>query len=197
VDGGKGEASDRFDITIDVDPQSALSSPDWSLPLSPLPQVGLDMSETSPSAWSPQAQEGLVPPPLKNVPFVTSLTEMGSKCSWEADARIFHGHGHTCREIFQLRNGQAPGRVPDVVVWPQSHSEVEAIVAAAVEHDVCVVPYGGGTSVTAALQVPEEEARMVVSLDMHDMCRVLQMDKASLMVTVEAGMTGLRLEKAP
>jgi len=35
---------------------------------------------------------------------------------------------------------------------------------------------------------------MVVSLDMHDMCRVLHLDKASLLVSVEAGITGKHLE---
>ena len=51
-------------------------------------------------------------------------------------------------------------------------------MAAAVEHGVVIVPYGGGTSVTGALLLPESETRMVVSLDMHEMCRVLSIDKA-------------------
>ena len=158
-------------------------------------QVGLDMAQTSPSAWTAEAQESMLQPAIRNEGFISLILEEGIKCAWDADARIFHAHGHTCREIFTLRSGKSPPRVPDVVIWPQSHEEVEKLVQSACDHDVCIVPYGGGTSVTGALQIPETESRMVVSLDMHDMCKVLSIDKSSLMVTVEAGITGVHLER--
>ena len=32
-----------------------------------------------------------------------------------------------------------------MVIWPASHEQVEMIVTAAVQHNVCIIPYGGGT----------------------------------------------------
>lgn len=57
-------------------------------------------------------------------------------------------------------------RFVDCVVYPSCHEDVEKIVQAAIKNDVVIIPYGGGTNVTLALQVPKEEKRMVVSLDM-------------------------------
>jgi alkyldihydroxyacetonephosphate synthase len=66
--------------------------------------------------------------------------------------------------VYTLRH-LTPGRVPDLVVFPECHAHVEAIVAAAAKHNVVVIPFGGGTTVTGAVQCPPSEKRMIVSLD--------------------------------
>ena len=73
---------------------------------------------------------------------------------------------------------------------------MRAIVAAAIEHDACLVPYGGGTNVSGALMCPEDEARTIVSIDMRRMRRVLSVDRANGCALVEAGITGADLEAA-
>jgi len=158
-------------------------------------RVGVSMDVSCESNWPKGDVEQLVHPPRRNEQFLAALEERGIRTAADADSRIFHGHGHTCKEIFNLRSGAPLGRMPDLVVWPGCHADVDAIVAAAVAYDVCIIPYGGGTTVTLALEIPSEEERMVVSLDMHDMCRILDVDKASLMVTVEAGITGQHLDE--
>ena len=50
--------------------------------------------------------------------------------------------GHTCHELFSLRTGKV-GRIPDLVVWPGSHADVEVIVQAALRNNVCIIPFGG------------------------------------------------------
>ncbi len=50
--------------------------------------------------------------------------------------------GHTCHELFSLRTGKV-GRIPDLVVWPRTHNDVEVIVQAALKHNVCLIPFGG------------------------------------------------------
>ena len=47
--------------------------------------------------------------------------------SFEEDERVTHGHGQTLEEMFTLRNGQFE-RVPDCVVWPTKHDDVELLV---------------------------------------------------------------------
>lgn len=50
-----------------------------------------------------------------------------------------------------------------------NHSNVEKIIQSAVKYDVCVIPFGGGTNVSGALECPMDEKRTIVSLDMTQM----------------------------
>ena len=50
-----------------------------------------------------------------------------------------------------------------------SHSDVEKIILLAVKHNVCVIPFGGGTNVSGALECPVDEKRTIASLDMTQM----------------------------
>jgi alkyldihydroxyacetonephosphate synthase len=103
---------------------------------------------------------------LRNEAFLAALGKNCSKISFTDEDRAFHAHGHSCQEIFNLRQGSF-ARVPDVVIWPGSHQQVENLVQLASTHNVVIIPYGGGTTVTHALLPPVHEKRMIVSLDMH------------------------------
>ena len=48
--------------------------------------------------------------------------------SYDEDERVIHAHGQTLEEMFTLRNGQFE-RVPDCVVWPSKHEDVEHLVS--------------------------------------------------------------------
>ncbi|XP_065920530.1 alkyldihydroxyacetonephosphate synthase, peroxisomal-like [Dysidea avara] len=141
------------------------------------------------------------PPDLSAVPkivphrlFVDAVRPHCVKISEDSMDRLVHSHGHTCHELFSLRTGNF-GRFPDYVVWPGSHSDVEKIVSLAVKHNVCVIPFGGGTNVSGALECPEEERRTIVSLDMTQMDKILWIDEENLTVHVEAGIVGQDLER--
>ncbi len=102
--------------------------------------------------------------------------------------------GHTAEELLLLREGTFK-RVPDLVVWPETHDHCQAIVKAATKHNVVIIPFGGkphshinaffpvlsllhltlcrtagGTTVTGAVMCPETETRMIVSLDTSKVC---------------------------
>jgi len=133
------------------------------------------------------------PEPIVNQAFMDDLTDI-EITSIDTEDRIVHGHGQTIFEIFDLRYSKL-ARIPDVVIWPQSHNEVVKVVEAAVKHDVCVIPFGGGTTVSGAVQCPEDEKRMIVSLDMTDMNKILWFDEENLIAHIEAGIVGQDLEK--
>ncbi|UYV80185.1 AGPS [Cordylochernes scorpioides] len=97
--------------------------------------------------------------------------------------------GHTLKEIYILRREEFP-RIPDLVVWPECHDDVVKIVDLATLHNVVVIPFGGGTSVSGALECPPEETRMIVSLDTSQMNKLLYVDKQNLTVRFEAGIIG-------
>ena len=49
---------------------------------------------------------------------------------------------------------------------------------AAVQHNVCLIPFGGGTNVVGAVEPdPSETKRMIVTMDMRRMGRLLAVDQ--------------------
>uniref|UniRef100_A0A8C7WP14 Alkylglycerone-phosphate synthase n=1 Tax=Oryzias sinensis TaxID=183150 RepID=A0A8C7WP14_9TELE len=144
-------------------------------------------------ASPPALNSSAVPPPTLNEAFVEELKSTGVPFSADAEDRVFRAHGHCLHEIFALREGKI-GRVPDMVVWPNCHSDVVKIVELACKHNVCLIPYGGGTSVSSALECPPEETRSIISLDTSQMNRILWIDEKNLTAHIEAGIIGQDLE---
>ena len=117
--------------------------------------------------------------------------------STDPEARLAHSHGQLAiGEVDRLLYGGRFARIADVVVEPANEDDVRAVIAAAVEHDACLVPFGGGTNVSGALTCPDDEARTIVSIDMRRMNRVLSVDRLNGCALVEAGITGAELEDA-
>ncbi|KAJ7398014.1 Alkyldihydroxyacetonephosphate synthase, peroxisomal [Pitangus sulphuratus] len=135
-----------------------------------------------------------VPPSIVNEEFLQDLIATKISYSQDAEDRVFRAHGHCLHEIFVLREGMFK-RIPDIVVWPVCHEDVVKIVELACKHNLCIIPFGGGTSVSSALECPEEEKRTIVSLDTSQMNRILWIDEKNLTACVEAGIVGQDLEK--
>lgn len=133
-------------------------------------RLGGDFSDKSASI--PEPLEADFPPARVDPNFLARIVGSGLSYSVEGGDRLFRAHGHTLHDIYGLRVGHFP-RLPDLVVWPESHEQVVDVVAIAGEVGVVLIPFGGGTSVSGALSVPEGEERTVVSLDMSQMVRKL------------------------
>src|SRR5690606_19632341 len=84
-----------------------------------------------------------------------------SHVSSDEAVRLRHGHGHHLEEIY-LVLFQRLERVPHLVIFPQSDSEVQAALGVAAAHGALVIPYGGGTCVSMALACTDD--RPIVSL---------------------------------
>ena len=153
-----------------------------------------DASIDAKTPSQPLPHPSTLPLPIINEFFLQDIKANNFQYSMDPHTRLFHAHGHTCHEIFQLRHGKFE-RIPDVVLWPRCHEEVEKIVKAAVKFDVCIIPFGGGTSVSNALECPKEEQRMIVSLDMKCMNRILWIDEVNLTAHIEGGIIGQDLER--
>ncbi len=116
--------------------------------------------------------------------------------SFEKTQRIVHSHGQTTAdEVYKVIYGRLE-RVVDLVVYPESDEDVEKLVTLAQKHDVCLVPYGGGTSVSCALQLPTGDPRMMVAVDMRRMNKIVWIDRENFRAEIQAGMTGKQLEEA-
>ncbi len=107
--------------------------------------------------------------------------------------RVIHAFGRGVRDLVRVRRGQF-GRLPDAVVYPGSEDDVVVIVNAAVAHDAVVIPYGGGSNIVGALEAVPTETRQVLSIDMGRMNKVLEIDEASGLARIEAGVLGPDME---
>jgi alkyldihydroxyacetonephosphate synthase len=103
--------------------------------------------------------------------------------------RLRHGHGHTQEEMYAIKHKRL-GRIPDLVIYPTSEEQVAKLIAASKEHNVVLIPFGGGTNVTDALRCRQDEKRVIVSVDMRRMNRIEWIDKENMMAKIEAGAVG-------
>lgn len=132
-----------------------------------------------------------IPAPRLNETFLNELKVkfQNAQIETNGEIRLRHGHGHTQFEMYAIKHEALP-RVPDLVVYPESDEQVSGLVQAALKHDVCLIPYGGGTNVTEALLCPENEERTIVSVDMSRMNKVLWIDPENLTACIQAGAVG-------
>jgi alkyldihydroxyacetonephosphate synthase len=148
--------------------------------------VPLDPRETHPSQYPP-----VIPEPRENPEWIDEVRKFLSEdaiCD-DPEIRLRHGHGHTQEEIYSIKHARL-ARVPDLVVYPIGDEQVEALVAAALRHGACLIPYGGGTNVTQALMCPADEDRLIVSVDLSRMNRIRWIDPENRMACIEAGAVG-------
>jgi alkyldihydroxyacetonephosphate synthase len=108
--------------------------------------------------------------------------------------RMVHTYGKSARDLLRIRAGDIP-RAPDVVVYPGNEAEVQLIVDRAVAADAVIIPYGGGTSFSGSLSVPEDETRPVISLDLGRLNQLIDIDEESGLARIQAGAPGPDLEE--
>ena len=137
-----------------------------------------------------------VDPPRRNEEFCQAAAAAfkEDQISFEDEARLLHSHGQTTAEEVYRVLYERLHRFADMVFFCESQEDAEKIIELAGKHDVCLVPYGGGTSVSCALQLPPEEERMIVSVDMQRMNKVEWIDKQNMRACVQAGIWGMDLE---
>lgn len=139
--------------------------------------------------------------------------------------RLAHSHGHTVKEIFQLRFGNLQSIV-DMVVYPSCAEEIQSVVrlvaSSRFRGSVGLIPFGGGTNVSQALLCPvlpiigagngvhgpqiksekksekrgsKQLRRLLLSVDMKKMNQIKWVDPESLLACVGAGVVGVDLER--
>ncbi|MDF2866949.1 MAG: uncharacterized protein K0S11_419 [Gammaproteobacteria bacterium] len=135
--------------------------------------------------------------PNLNAEFLAALNAAFStaKFSFEPKVRLIHSHGQTTStEVFKVLYQQLD-RVVDMVFFCASESEAATIIALANQHNVCLIPYGGGTSVSSALELPKQEQRMIIAVNMQGLDKIEWLDKKNNRACVQAGITGSVLEQ--
>jgi alkyldihydroxyacetonephosphate synthase len=112
--------------------------------------------------------------------------------STEPLVRQRHGHGHSQEDIWAV-NYEGFARIPDAVAWPRGENDARTLLLLAQQHGLALIPYGGGTNVTAACRCPTDEARPIISVDTSRMNRVRWIDPINRIACIEAGATGAQI----
>ena len=105
--------------------------------------------------------------------------------------RLAVAYGKTGYDTLRLRQHKVDS-LPDAVVYPSTHEEVQKIVTFCSEHHLPLYVYGGGSSVTMGV----EPTLGGISLDMRKRFnKVIEFNEVDQTITVQAGMSGPDLEK--
>jgi alkyldihydroxyacetonephosphate synthase len=107
-------------------------------------------------------------------------------------ARLSVAYGKTMYDLLRIRN-KIVENVPDAVLYPDSKEQIEAVVAYCASEKIPLYVYGGGSSVTRGVEC----IRGGISLDMRlRFNKVIHFNEIDQTITVEAGMSGPKLEEA-
>ncbi|RZS40951.1 alkyldihydroxyacetonephosphate synthase [Herbihabitans rhizosphaerae] len=85
--------------------------------------------------------------------------------------------------------------VPDAVVVPADHDEVQRVVEVCSEHRIGIVPFGGGTSVVGGVTALRGKLDAVVALDLHRLDELVSIDPVSRIAVLQAGLTAPHAER--
>lgn len=156
--------------------------------------LGVDMTKIKP--MSPQA-ECSIPIPIENKSFTEAISEKlkADQVSIEPLQRLKNSHGQTtCYEVYKIIYHGKMSRLVDMILYPETEEDAAFIIEKAKEHNVCIVPFGGGTNVTSALLLPENEERMIISLDTMRLNKIEWINDENQTACIQAGIRGLDLE---
>jgi alkyldihydroxyacetonephosphate synthase len=112
--------------------------------------------------------------------------------SVDAEVRVRHARGQSLPDWLAMRSGDF-GQFPDGVACPESAEQIRDLLAWAQQHDVTLIPYGGGTSVAGHIN-PQAGQRPVLTLSLERMTRLLEVDEDSLIATFGPGANGPQVE---
>ena len=131
---------------------------------------------------------------LKTVPksrLPAALTELDT-VSVDQEVRLRHARGQSFPDWIAMHGGDFEV-FPDGVAFPESTDDVEQLLKLAEEHDLIVIPFGGGTSVVGHIN-PQKGSRPVLTVAMSKMDQLIDLDTESQIATFGAGTQGPAVE---
>ncbi len=132
---------------------------------------------------------------LKTVPksrLPVAMTELDT-VSVDNEVRLRHARGQSFPDWIAMHGGDFEV-FPDGVAFPESTADVETLLKLASEHDLIVIPFGGGTSVAGHIN-PQKGSRPVLTITMSKMDQLIDLDIESQIATFGAGTQGPAVEE--
>ncbi|MBD2836636.1 FAD-binding oxidoreductase [Pseudomonas sp. JM0905a] len=112
--------------------------------------------------------------------------------SLDAETRVRHARGQSLPDWLAMREGDF-GLFPDGVAFPETPEQIRQLLGLAVERDLVLIPYGGGTSVAGHIN-PQAGERPVLTVSLERMNRLMELDEDSQIATFGPGASGPQVE---
>jgi alkyldihydroxyacetonephosphate synthase len=127
-------------------------------------------------------------------PRIQAPPALAEICAKDVHARSSHALGKSYSDVVRGFRGRFE-HPPDLVARPRSEADVERVLEWCASERIAAIPFGGGTSVVGGVtpNVPSTY-NGVVSLDMGQLDRVLELDELSRAACIQAGTFGPQLE---
>ncbi|MDM4761772.1 FAD-binding oxidoreductase [Galbitalea sp. SE-J8] len=157
--------------------------------------VGLDLWEAERSGQVP-FESISVPKSKATAAKVAALAAIvgAEHASTDDELRVVHTYGKSIRDLIRIRTSRI-ARAVDVVAYPGDEAEVQQVVDWAVANDVVVIPFGGGSNIAGSLEPIAGEKRVVLSLDLGRLSKVVEIDEGSGLAVIQAGAQGPDIEE--
>jgi alkyldihydroxyacetonephosphate synthase len=182
-------------ITLPADPASRWAAPTAEPLITPtvrglLTEVfGLDPDQDTAEVDPPSAPPSVLPAAAQAA---LQAIVGGDHVRTDDDARAAHANGMSYLDI--VRRGRDAPAPPDAIVLPAGEDEVAAVLGACAEHQVAVVPFGGGTSVVGGVSPLRGRFAAVIAVDLARLDAVVEVDEISRTATLQAGLTAPRAD---
>ncbi|MEM9242517.1 MAG: FAD-binding oxidoreductase [Pseudomonadota bacterium] len=137
----------------------------------------------------------ILPKAKENAAFINSLTEtlQAEQIKSDDQTRLAHTYGKSFRDLWRIRNSDIK-RAPDCVVYPYSNQDVSNILRLAHQHNVVIIPFGGGTNIVGGVESLASEQRMIVVVSLRAIDEVI-VNHDNMTAKIGAGILGPALEK--
>ena len=140
----------------------------------------------------------LEPPTLAEIelrrPRLKPPSSLAHLCSDSKEERAGHTYGKSFRDVVRAyrRDFSNP---PDLVALPADEEDVRRLLDWCSEAGLAAIPYGGGSSVVGGVEPPPADAFPgVVTIDLRNLNRVLEVDRTSRAARIQGGALGPDLE---
>jgi alkyldihydroxyacetonephosphate synthase len=158
-------------------------------------KIGVDL-EALTQFEDPRLEDHDVPATRLQDPVREALTAVVGPENLRVDDeyRVLHSYGRSLTDLFQVRSGNFE-RLVDAVVYPGSEDEVAAVLRIALEKDLVLIPYGGGSCISGSVTPDPAEERQILTVNLGRMREVLSIDDTAGLARVDAGVYGPDLEE--
>jgi alkyldihydroxyacetonephosphate synthase len=156
--------------------------------------------------WSTTLKEEFIPPAKFDIPAVAEkkkeqikdifATISPKKISFKDDDRLQVALGKSYYDVIRICQGKG-FFVPDLVISPTSHEEIQYILTEASFNNIQIIPFGGGSNVVGALSLDklQKSPEIKCTINLRNYNKLIRLDETHHTATFEAGILGPELEK--
>ncbi|HEY4278475.1 MAG TPA: FAD-binding oxidoreductase [Conexibacter sp.] len=185
------------DFALPADPASRWAAPTADPVVGPHVHAVIEQvfgAAPEPAGATANGAQHLLPPSRLTPAAQASLVAAvgGPHVHADASHRAAHANGMSYLDLVKRTTG--PVDLPDAVVLPGNESEIAAVLQACTDHDIAVVPFGGGTSVVGGVSPSKGAHQAVIALDLTRLSQLKDLDEISRTATLQAGLTGPQAE---